>query len=207
MKKNAQNRLDNTISILGDLVAFSVLGGQSNLPIAEYILGLLQKNDIEYHQVFNSKGDKVSIHCRIGPEVDGGIILSGHMDVVTTKGQQWSRPDFRLTKEDNKLYARGTSDMKGFLACCLAMLPYLKKSKLKKPIYLAFSYDEEIGCLATEQLISSIKTTYKERPNFAVIGEPSMMQTINGKKEWHFSRQKYMALRHIVLRLEKILVL
>lgn len=182
MEKNTQNILDNTISILGDLVAFSVLGGQSNLPIAEYILSLLQKNSIEYHQVYNSSRDKVSVHCRIGPEVDGGIILSGHMDVVTTKGQQWSKPDFTLTKEDNKLYSRGTSDMKGFLACCLAMLPYLKKANLKKPIYFAFSYDEEIGCLATEQLISSIKTTYKERPNFAIIGEPSMMQTVNGEK-------------------------
>ncbi len=182
MEKNTQNTLDSAISILGDLVAFSVLGGQSNLSIAEYISNWLQSNNIDYHQVFNASEDKVSIHCRIGPEEDGGIILSGHMDVVPTKGQLWSKPDFRLTQEDDKLYARGTSDMKGFLACCLAMLPHWQKAKLKKPIYLAFSYDEEVGCLASEQLVSSIKSTYKERPGFAVIGEPSLMQTVNGEK-------------------------
>ncbi len=182
IEKNIQNRLNNTISILGDLVAFSVLGGESNLSIAEYISTILQNNNIDYHQVFNSSEDKVSIHCRIGPEVDGGIILSGHMDVVPTKRQQWSKPDFKLTQEDHKLYARGTSDMKGFLACCLAMVPHLKESKLKKPIYLAFSYDEEVGCLASEQLVSSIKSVYKEQPSFAVIGEPSLMQTVNGEK-------------------------
>lgn len=182
MEKNTHNILDNAISILGDLVGFSVLGGQSNLSIAGYIARLLQKNNINYHQVFNASKDKVSIHCRIGPEVDGGIILSGHMDVVPTKGQQWSKPDFKLTLEDYKLYARGTSDMKGFLACCFAMIPHLKELNLKKPIYLAFSYDEEVGCLASEQLLRSIKSTYKEQPTFAVIGEPSLMQTVNGEK-------------------------
>lgn len=190
MENNTQNILDSAISILGDLVGFSVLGGQSNLSIAEYISGSLQKNNIDYHQVFNASKDKVSIHCRIGPEEDGGLILSGHMDVVTSEGQQWSRPDFMLTKEDNKLYARGTSDMKGFLACCLAMLPHWQQANLKKPVYLAFSYDEEIGCLASEQLVSSIKSTYKERPSFAVIGEPSLMQTVNGEKGAAFFKTK-----------------
>jgi acetylornithine deacetylase len=188
VKTNTQNKLDSAISILGDLVAFSILGGQSNLPIAKCILKWLQKNDVDHHEVFNESKDKVSIHCRIGPEVDGGIILSGHMDVVTSEGQQWSKPDFTLTKEDNKLYARGTSDMKGFLACCLAMLPHFKQANLKKPIYFAFSYDEEIGCLASEQLILSIKSTYKERPSFAIIGEPSLMQTVNGEKGAAFFR-------------------
>lgn len=174
--------LHSMVSILEDLVAFKVLGGNSNLSIANYIEQLLFENDIEYHKVFDSSASKVSLHCRIGPEIDGGTILSGHMDVVPTKGQKWTRPDFKLTREGDKLYGRGTADMKGFLACCLAWLPQFKKVTLSKPIYLAFSYDEEIGCRATEELLKSIGNTYVERPAFAIIGEPTSMQVANAEK-------------------------
>ncbi len=126
MNKELKEKMNNTISILKDLISFSVIGGQSNLPIAEYIVNILKANNIEYHKVFNTTGDKMSIHCRIGPEVDGGIILSGHMDVVTVEGQPWTKPGFSLTHIGDKLYGRGTSDMKGFLACCLAMIPHFK---------------------------------------------------------------------------------
>ncbi len=182
MNLNRENTLNSAIAILDDLVAFKVLGGESNLSIANYIRDIMEENGIAYQRVSDVSGSKMCLHCRIGPKVDGGTILSGHMDVVSTKGQKWTKPDFRLTREEDRLYGRGTADMKGFLACCLALLPQFKDPKLKRPIYLAFSYDEEIGCRATEQLLWSIECTYDERPAYAIIGEPSMMVVANAEK-------------------------
>jgi len=169
--------------ILSQLVSFPVLGGQSNIPIAEWIEKYLSKHDIDFKNVPNEEGNKRSIHCRIGPAVDGGVILSGHMDVVPTEGQDWTSDAFKLTdKSDGKLYARGSCDMKGFIACCLAAAPKMKAANLKKPIYFAFSYDEEIGCLAAPDLAADINAHYSENPKYAIIGEPSMMEPIVGQK-------------------------
>jgi acetylornithine deacetylase len=105
------------------------------------------------------------------------------MDVVPVEGQEWTTDPFVLTeKADGKLYGRGSCDMKGFLACCLALLPKMIKTDLRLPIYFAFSYDEEIGCLSAPDLIENIKQTYKEKIKYAIIGEPSMMQPIVGQK-------------------------
>ncbi len=173
----------NTQQILSKLVSFSVLGGESNLSILEWIKGYLDNHDVAYTLVPNQKGNKASLHARIGPAVAGGVILSGHMDVVPVAGQDWSTDPFTLTaKDDGKLYARGSCDMKGFLACCLSNIHKMKEAKLKKPIYLAFSYDEEIGCLAAPELAAHINSTYDEKPAFAIIGEPSMMQCMVGQK-------------------------
>jgi len=169
------------IDILSQLVSFPVLGGESNITIAEWIENYLKENNIKFTNVPNPEGTKRSIHCRIGPAIDGGIILSGHTDVVPVEGQDWHTEPFTLTdKSDGKLYARGSCDMKGFIACCLAAAP--KMIDLKRPIYFAFSYDEEIGCLAAPELAEHIKTTYSEKPKYAIIGEPSMMQPIVGQK-------------------------
>ncbi len=171
------------IEILSKLVSFPVLGGQSNIVIAEWIEDYLIEHGIEFTNVPNEDGSKRSIHCRIGPAVDGGVILSGHMDVVPVEGQTWETDPFVLTdKGDGKLYARGTCDMKGFLACCLAALPKMIQADLKIPIYFAFSYDEEVGCLAGTELAEHIKATYVEKPRYAFIGEPSMLQPVVGHK-------------------------
>ncbi len=172
-----KNELDRTLSILEKLVSFPILGGESNLPISRYIEDVLKDSNIGYHHVYNEERDKVSLHCRIGPPVDGGIILSGHMDVVPVDGQPWSRQAFSLSREQNRLYGRGTADMKGFIACCLAMIPYLLRVPLQRPIYFAFSYDEEVGCLAGPALVQNIKETYSEKPAYAIIGEPTSMKT------------------------------
>ncbi len=173
----------NTHEILAKLVSFPVLGGQSNIPIAEWIEGYLDTHGVAYTNVPNEDGSKRSIHCRIGPSVDGGVILSGHMDVVPVEGQDWDTDPFILTdKNDGKLYGRGSCDMKAYIACCLAMLPKMIAAKLSKPIYFAFSYDEEIGCLAAPELAEHINTHYEETPAYAIIGEPSMMQPIVGQK-------------------------
>lgn len=170
-------------NILAKLVSFPVLGGEGNLSILNWIKEYVESYGVTVQLVPNEEGNKASLHCRIGPAVDGGVILSGHMDVVPVEGQDWTTDPFVLTdKGDGKLYGRGSCDMKGFLACCLAALPEMVKANLKKPLYFAFSYDEEIGCLAAPELAQHIKTHYKETPKYALIGEPSLMEPIIGQK-------------------------
>lgn len=168
--------------ILSRLVAFPVLGGESNLTILEYIRSYLDSLGVPYHLVKHETEPKASLHCRIGPPVDGGIILSGHMDVVPVEGQDWDSDPFELTQRNGKLFARGTCDMKGFLACCLASVPKMLNANLTKPIYLAFSYDEEVGCIAGPALAKAINDTYKEKPAFCIVGEPSLLHPVNGEK-------------------------
>lgn len=173
----------NASEILSKLVSFPVLGGESNMSIITWIKEYIENHGVETTLVPNEEGTKASLHCRIGPAVDGGVILSGHTDVVPVEGQDWTSEPFDLVdKGDGKLYARGSCDMKGFVACCLAALPDMVKSDLKKPIYFAFSYDEEIGCLAAPELAEHINTHYTENPKFAIIGEPSMMIPTLGQK-------------------------
>lgn len=173
---------DSIYKILADLVAFPVIGGYSNVSIAEYIMDFLSKNGIKYHLVPNEDNSKVSIHCQIGPEHPDGIILSGHMDVVPVEGQIWDTDPFILTAKGDLLYGRGTTDMKGFVASCLAMVPEMKQAALKRPIYLAFSYDEEVGCKAGPPLVADILKTYDPRPKYAIIGEPTLLHPYTGQK-------------------------
>ncbi len=168
--------------ILAKLVRFPVLGGESNLTIIHWIKDYIEGFGIETTLVPNKENTKASLHCRIGPAVDGGVILSGHTDVVPVEGQIWDTDPFTLVKKGDKLFARGSADMKGYIACCLALLPTLKQADLKKPIYFAFSYDEEIGCLAAVELIDHIKKTYLENAAYAIIGEPSSLEPVIGKK-------------------------
>ena len=173
----------NVEEILSKLVSFPILGGQSNISILTWIKEYIESYGVEAHLVPHKKEKKASLHCRIGPAVDCGVILSGHMDVVPVKGQDWTSDPFTLTdKGDGKLYGRGSCDMKGFLACCLAVLPEMVDKNLKKPIYFAFSYDEEVGCVAAPELTKAIKSYYTEKPKYALIGEPSMMEAIIGQK-------------------------
>ncbi|MBB4079821.1 acetylornithine deacetylase [Lewinella aquimaris] len=168
--------------ILAHLVTFPVLGGQSNLPVLHWIEGYLSDHGIEYTLVPNDDGSKACLHCRIGPAVDGGVILSGHMDVVPTEGQPWNTDPFELVRQGDKLYARGSCDMKGFIACCLASVPGLLAADLQRPVYFAFSYDEEIGCMAGDIIAAAIRNHYPERPMGAIIGEPTMLQPMVGQK-------------------------
>ena len=181
--------------ILAHLVRFPILGGQPNRPIVEWISAYLTGLGVEHHLVWNEEGTKALLHARIGPAVDGGIILSGHLDVVPTEGQPWETDPFELTEVGDRLYARGSCDMKGFLACCLASIPLLlatpshpppgqnmSSGPLKKPVYLAFSYDEEIGCMAGDLMAETIRDHYAETPAGAIIGEPTGLQPIVGQK-------------------------
>ncbi|MEM9836283.1 MAG: acetylornithine deacetylase [Bacteroidota bacterium] len=171
-----------TTDILAQLVSFPVFGGDSNLSILTWITDYLDRFGVTYHLVPNEDGSKAALHCRFGPSVDGGVILSGHMDVVPVAGQPWDSDPFVLTEKGDKLYARGSCDMKGFIACCLAAVPELLAAELQKPIYFAFSYDEEIGCQSGEALAAAIRDDYPETALYAIIGEPSMLQPIVGQK-------------------------
>ena len=172
----------NAQQILAKLVSFPVLGGFSNLSILQWITDYLDQYNVAYQLVPNEDGSKASLHARIGPAVDGGIILSGHMDVVPVEGQDWHTDPFVLTEKEGKLYGRGSCDMKAYLACALAVVPKMIEADLKRPIYLAFSYDEEVGCVAAPELIEAIKDFYSETPKYAIIGEPSMLQPVVGQK-------------------------
>ncbi len=173
----------NVEQILAKLVSFPVLGGESNLEIIHWIKDYIESFGITVSLEPNEEGNKASLHCRIGPPVDGGLILSGHTDVVPVEGQEWDTNPFELVdKNDGKLYARGACDMKGFLSTCLTILPEMTNAKLTKPIYIALTYDEEIGCLAGPLLVEQIKSFYTETPKYAIIGEPSLLQPIVGQK-------------------------
>ena len=178
----ASNPPTDVTEILRELVAFPGLGGESNLPILGWITNYLDAHGVAYRTVPNEDGTKAALHCRIGPAADGGIILSGHTDVVPTVGQPWDTDPFALTLKGDRLYGRGSCDMKGFLACCLASVPALQAADLKKPVYFAFSYDEEIGCMAGDLTAEAIRDFYDERPAGAIIGEPTMLQPIVGQK-------------------------
>tara|TARA_B100000035_G_scaffold313897_1_gene328681 strand:+ start:1 stop:978 length:978 start_codon:yes stop_codon:yes gene_type:complete len=131
----------------------------------------------------------------IGPNKDGGIIFSGHTDVVPVEGQNWVSEPFKLLKKNDKYYGRGTCDMKGFIAVCLSLVPEIKKKKLKKPIHFIFSYDEEIGCVGIRKLIPFLKKL-KPKPDFCLVGEPTEMKIINehkGKKNFLVSFQGHEA--------------
>ncbi len=169
--------------LLAKLVSYPVFGGDSNLELIHWIKDYVESHGVATRLLPDDTGTKASLHCRIGPAKDGGVILSGHTDVVPVEGQNWDTDPFVLTdKGDGRLYGRGSCDMKGFIACCLASLPDMRKADLRRPIYFAFSYDEEIGCLAGPALAHDIRTYYDEAPRYAIIGEPSLMQPVVGQK-------------------------
>lgn len=167
--------------ILADLVHFDTTSHKTNLPLISYIEAILQKAGVPYDLVPNDEGDKASLFATIGPEEPGGIGLSGHTDVVPVEGQDWDTDPFTLKVKGDKLYGRGTTDMKGFLACMLAALPIYKEAQLKRPIYLIFSYDEEVGCTGVRPLIKKLGHDLP-LPSLVLVGEPSNCHVVEAHK-------------------------
>ena len=174
--------MPDVISLLGDLVAFPSISSRSNLDIIAYIEDYLGTYGIESRRVEGDERNKASLFARIGPAASGGVVLSGHTDVVPVDGQDWTVEPFSLSERDGKLFGRGTCDMKGFLACCLHALPAVLEGEIRKPVYLAFSHDEEVGCRAAPALIRALQDYYPEKPAFALIGEPTGMKPVLGQK-------------------------
>jgi len=175
MTKQASDSVD----LLQRLVAFDTTSRNSNLDLITYIQNYLDDFGVASTLVPNAEGTKANLFASIGPESEGGIVLSGHTDVVPVDGQPWTTDPWTLTeKADGNLYGRGTCDMKGFVASALAHVPAFQRARLKVPIHLAFSYDEEIGCLGAPALVDKLMGNVP-RPRAVIVGEPTMMAVVN----------------------------
>ena len=173
--------LDTTIEILEALVGFESVSGRPTHGIVGYIQDYLEQHGIPSNLSFDDVKERANIFATIGPEIDGGVVLNGHTDVVPVEGQTWSSDPFKLTRKGDKLYGRGSVDMKGFLACVLASVPLFKAAHLTKPIHIAFTFDEEIGGFGMPVLLESLSGLVY-RPEVVIVGEPTQMKIVTGHK-------------------------
>ncbi|MBY6256167.1 acetylornithine deacetylase [Phytobacter diazotrophicus] len=167
--------------MLEQLVAFNTTSRESNLALIEFVGRYLTGLGVDYELIHNAEGSKANLYARLGPPGHGGVMLSGHSDVVPVDGQNWSVPPFALTERDGKLYGRGTADMKGFIACILAAIPHFLAQPLAQPLHLAISYDEEVGCLGVRTLLDALSAR-ADKPAICLIGEPTELQPVLGHK-------------------------
>jgi acetylornithine deacetylase len=167
--------------LLKALVGFDTTSAKSNLALIQFVEDYLKRHDIASSRVPSPDGTKADLFATIGPSTTGGIGLSGHSDCVPVEGQRWTSDPFTLTMRDGKLYGRGTCDMKGFLACVLASVPLFKSRKLKEPIHIIISYDEEVGCTGVRPLIARLGSDLP-RPRAVIVGEPTSMKVIDAHK-------------------------
>ena len=170
-----------TLQHLERLIAFPSISRDSNLDLIAYVRDVLAGLGIAATLVHNEDGRKANLWATIGPPDRAGIVLSGHTDVVPVEGQAWTSDPFKMLARDGNLYGRGTADMKGFIACCLAMAERAVKAPLKSPINFAFSYDEEIGCVGVRRLLDLLRDA-PVKPRLCIVGEPTMMQAVTAHK-------------------------
>ena len=170
-----------TIELLERLVSFDTTSRNSNLELIGFIRDYLDGFGVTYRVSTDAAGRKANVHAIIGPHGSGGVALSGHVDTVPVDGQAWSSDPFAMRRHDGRLFARGSCDMKGFVAACLAAVPDFQALKLARPLHLLISYDEEVGCRGARQLIQDMHQS-GFRPDVCVVGEPSGMQPILAHK-------------------------
>ncbi|MCF8470213.1 MAG: acetylornithine deacetylase [Parvibaculum sp.] len=164
------------------LVSFDTTSHLSNLDLIGFVESYLASHGVRSQRVMNEDGSKANLFATLGPaDQAGGIVLSGHTDVVPVEGQDWSSDPFSVIERDGKLFGRGTSDMKSFIAVALAFVPEFLKNGPKVPVHFALSYDEEVGCLGVRPMIDNIIRSMP-RPQVVVVGEPSSMKVINAHK-------------------------
>ncbi len=172
---------ERAVDLLARLVAFDTTSRLSNLDLITFVEDLLARQGVSSRRVVSPDGAKANLLASIGPAVEGGVVLSGHTAGVPVDGQPWTSDPFVLTERDGRLYGRGTCDMKGFLALALAAVPDLVARPLARPAHLAFSYDEEVGCLGAPDLIREIAASLP-RPAAVIVGEPTDMVAVQGHK-------------------------
>jgi len=170
-----------TEEILEKLISFDTTSRNSNLALINYIADLLKRNDIESVLLENDEKTKANLYATVGPLTTGGVMLSGHTDVVPIDGQNWTYPAFSLTKDNNRFYGRGTTDMKGFVACAVTAAIKAKKQTVSTPLHLAFSYDEEIGCVGVHSLLDMLDQA-PIKPAMCIVGEPTLLQVATKHK-------------------------
>jgi acetylornithine deacetylase len=170
--------------MLRRLVAFPTVSRDTNLELIHFVRDLLAPYEAEIRLTHDDGRRKANLFATLGPRGEPGIVLSGHTDVVPTEGQAWDTDPFELVEKEGRLYGRGTCDMKGFLACVLAIVPEIARRGLKAPLHLAFTYDEEVGCIGVGRLISDLQRA-GIRPRSCIVGEPTEMRPViahKGKK-------------------------
>lgn len=167
--------------MIARLIGFDTVSRSSNLPLIHDVRDYLAGFGIESHLVHNADKTKANLFATIGPKVEGGVVLSGHTDVVPVDGQPWDSDPFTVVEKNDRLYGRGTCDMKAFSAIALALVPEMLAAGLKRPVHLALSYDEEIGCLGAPSMIDRIVAELPA-PAAVIVGEPTDMKPILGHK-------------------------
>ncbi|MFM0362801.1 acetylornithine deacetylase [Paraburkholderia sediminicola] len=168
-------------ALLERLVGFATVSRDSNLDMIEFIRFYLEELGVESELFYNAERTKANLFATIGPHERGGIVLSGHTDVVPVDGQAWTVDPFRLTERNGRLYGRGTADMKGFIASALAAVPGFLERELERPVHLAFSYDEEVGCLGVRPMLAELERR-AHKPALCLIGEPTELKPVLGHK-------------------------
>ena len=170
-----------SLELIDKLVAFDTTSRESNLELIAYVQDYLARLGVDSLLVHNDENSKANLYATLGDRDKPGIMLSGHTDVVPVDGQRWDTNPFRLTPKDGKLYGRGTADMKTFIAIVLAFAPRMLKKGLRTPVHLAFSHDEEVGCIGVRRLIEKLKDM-PVKPALCIVGEPTGMQVVTGHK-------------------------
>jgi acetylornithine deacetylase len=169
------------LEMIRRLIGFDTVSRNSNLALIQWVQGYLALHRIESRLVFDETGSKANLYATIGPQDKSGYLLSGHTDVVPIDGQEWLSDPFQVVEKDARLYGRGTSDMKSFVAVALSMVPIFQLAALKTPIHFAFSYDEEVGCIGVRRLIAQLEHM-SVRPKLCIVGEPTEMKVITAHK-------------------------
>lgn len=167
--------------LLDRLIGFATVSRDSNLELIVFIRDYLENLGVQSELFYNPERTKANLFATLGPLDRGGVVLSGHTDVVPVDGQAWTMEPFRLTERDGRLYGRGTADMKGFIASVLAAIPLFLKQPLKVPLHLAFSYDEEVGCLGVRPMLAELAKR-PHKPRLCLIGEPTELKPVLGHK-------------------------
>lgn len=163
------------------LVAFDTTSSKSNLDLIDDVEAYLKGAGAETFRVYDDDGMKANLYALVGPKVEGGVVLSGHTDVVPVEGQDWATDPFAVTEKDSRLYGRGVADMKSFSAIALSLVPDMMSAGLKRPVIFALSYDEEIGLLGAPRMIAEIAQRMP-KPSAVIVGEPTNMKVIDGHK-------------------------
>jgi acetylornithine deacetylase len=170
-----------SVGLVERLVAFDTTSRNSNLALIDFAAELLEEAGAHCRRSYNEAGTKANLFASFGPDGNGGVVLSGHTDVVPVDGQDWSSDPFKVEQRDVKLFGRGTADMKGFLGAALSFAGDIGKMKLKRPLHFALSFDEEVGCAGVGGLLADLKSA-DIKPAFAIIGEPTEMKIVGAHK-------------------------
>ena len=171
----------NSVEMIKKLVSFDTTSRVSNLELIDFVADYLSALGVESHLIHDESGEKANLYATIGPRDVPGIVLSGHTDVVPVDGQAWDSDPFTVVEQDEKLFGRGTSDMKSFIAIALAMAPDFASTNLKTPVHFALSFDEEVGCLGAPLMIQKMDQ-FAAKPRAVIIGEPTKMSVVNAHK-------------------------